>query len=394
MDRNGSGVGAASESSIRISFQYDGEQRRELIKLKPTPANLKEWERIKIAIEVAIKNGTFDYAAVFPNSVYARNLRRSKPKKNDLLIKTYLEQWWEIEKLDLKGSSVATDGGILFNKLIPEFGHLTLDELKWAHIRRWIKGLRTPKDEPLARKTQNNILSVLRRALNTAIEDEILEHHPMLTRKIRRRKARKASPKTEDEIDPFDRKERNALIKAAIGTRLEHLAKFGFATGMRESEIFALQWKDISWRKRKAHICGALTRHSREIESTKTEAGERFVDLLPPALTSLKAQKALTFDTGTFVFINSNTGGWWRDEAVRKAWVKLCEKAKVRYRPPSQMRHTFASMALMAGEPVQWVSEMLGHETWDFTIKVYYRWIEGDKGEAGKKLMEKWDEKE
>lgn len=60
--------------------------------------------------------------------------------------------------------------------------------------------------------------------------------------------------------------------------------------------------------------------------------------------------------------------------ALRKRqWKTLCKRASVRYRPPGQMPHTFASMALMAGESPQWVAAQMGHRDWTFTARVYYR---------------------
>jgi len=127
------------------------------------------------------------------------------------------------------------------------------------------------------------------------------------------------------------------------------------------------------------HVCGALTRHSKKIESTKTEKGDRYVDLLPPALDALRAQK-------------EHTGSRWESDEIlcKGQWTTLCRRAGVRYRPPGQMRHTFASMTLMAGESLQWVAQMMGHTEWEFIARVYYRWIPRDKGEAGKKAIKAW----
>ena len=60
MGRAGSGVKAASETSIEITFAYRGVRCRERIKLKPTAANLKAAERHRAAILDAIAKGTFE----------------------------------------------------------------------------------------------------------------------------------------------------------------------------------------------------------------------------------------------------------------------------------------------------------------------------------------------
>ena len=387
MGRNGTGVKAASKTSIEITFQYQGKRCRERIKLEPTAANLKRCERQKAAIELAIEQGTFDYAVTFPHS--PKRSEFSERPGDDLLTEDYLKSWWREEEKYLKASTAMSDGGIVYNKLIPEFGHLSLTALTWSHIKQWIRS------HNWSRKTENNVLSVFRRALNDALENELIDHHPMVERNIRRRKARGSTASTSDEIDPFSHEERTALIGAATG-QLKNLVQFGFWTGMRLSELFALNWDNVDYENGRIHVCGAITRYSKGIESTKTEAGERYVELLPAALSALKDQEQYTCDNGEEIFQNGFTGKRWvSDEVLRKGqWTTLCRRAGVRYRPPGQLRHTFASMTLMAGEAPQWVARQLGHTDWTFTAKVYYRWIPADKGDAGKKVVEKWGENE
>lgn len=62
----------------------------------------------------------------------------------------------------------------------------------------------------------------------------------------------------------------------------------------------------------------------------------------------------------------------------------------MRYRYPYQMRHTYASMMLMAGEPPQWVAHQLGHRDPSFTLRTYARWIPSDTPEAGSRAVERW----
>ena len=127
-------------------------------------------------------------------------------------------------------------------------------------------------------------------------------------------------------------------------------------------------------------------------ESTKTIAGRREVKLLPPALEALKAQKAYTFLKGAEVFQNPNTGERWTgDKTIRQGmWAPALRRAGVHYRKPYQTRHTFASMALMAGESPMWVAKQMGHTDWSLTAKRYLRWIPSDMPDAGKKMTAAW----
>lgn len=379
-----SGVRAVSASSIQISFTYQGKRCRENVKLKPTPANLKRAERHRAAILNAIENGTFDYGATFPNSTNAAQF--SAQPGAAITLERFLSDWWRSEEKDLKASTRAVDKRILFNQIVPEFGKLALTDLRWHLIRDWAKS------NGWSRKTQNNKLSVLRRALNEAVEQELIHHHPMANKIIRRRRSEAdSSAATKAKVDPFSHEERTALMETARG-QLKNLVQFGFWTGFRVSELFALNWENIDWINSRIFVVGALTQRAENIEETKTDAGERVVHLLPPALSALKAQKEYTFLQGNEVFQNPRTlKRWTGDMALRaRHWKTLCRRAGVRYRPPGQMRHTFASMALMAGESPQWVASQMGHTDWTFTARVYYRWIPSDAGDAGARILEKW----
>ncbi|MGB5180107.1 MAG: DUF3596 domain-containing protein [Gammaproteobacteria bacterium] len=378
------GARSTSASSIEISFTYQGKRCREKIKLKPTPANLKRAERHRAAILDAIEKGTFDYATTFPDSKN-RAIFSDQPGAA-ITVERFLSDWWRTEEKELKASTRTVDQRILFNQIIPEFGNLALTDLKWHLIRDWVKS------QEWSRKTQNNKLSLLRRALNDAVEQELIHHHPMANKVIRRRKSRaESAPNSTYKIDPFSHDERTALINAARD-QLKNLVQFGLWTGLRLSELFALNWGNIDWINKRIYVDGALTQAANEIEATKTEAGERTVYLLPPSLAALKAQKEHTFLQGDEVFQNPHTRKRWTGDMALRArqWKTLCKRAGVKYRPPGQMRHTFASMTLMAGESPQWVAAQMGHKDWTFTARVYYRWIPKDAGDAGKKVIEKW----
>lgn len=378
------GIRAVSASSIEISFTYQGKRCREKVKLQPTPTNLKRAERHRAAILDAIEKGTFDYTATFPRSKRAP-LFSDQPGAA-ITVDRYLSDWWRAEEKELKASTRAVDRRILFNQIIPQFGELALTDLKWHMIRDWAKS------QGWGRKTQNNKLSVLRRALNEAVEQELIHHHPMANKIIRRRKSRsESSTTTKTRIDPFSHEERTALINTAHG-QMRNLVQFGFWTGLRLSELFALNWGNVDWINKRIYVEGALTQSADDIEETKTEAGERTVHLMPPALNALKAQKEHTFLQGDEIFQNPHTKKRWTgDMALRtRQWKTLCKRAGVRYRPPGQMRHTFASMTLMAGESPQWVAAQMGHTDWTFTARVYYRWIPKDAGDAGERVMKKW----
>jgi integrase len=58
-----------------------------------------------------------------------------------------------------------------------------------------------------------------------------------------------------------------------------------------------------------------------------------------------------------------------------KVWEPLLRRLGVRCRPPYQMRHTFATLAISAGENINWVARMLGHKSPVMTLEKYNRYV-------------------
>ena len=170
----------------------------------------------------------------------------------------------------------------------------------------------------------------------------------------------KASSKSDFKVDPFDKDEIQAIVDAAHDEQIKHLFQFAFFTGLRTSELIALEWDDIDWINGVVHVVRAVVK--KRVKGTKTEAGERDVLLLPPALVALKGQKPYTFMIGKRVFHNPRTNQPWEtDHQIRRtAWIYALKKAGVRYRNPYQTRHTYASMMLSGGENMMWVATQMG----------------------------------
>ncbi len=95
---------------------------------------------------------------------------------------------------------------------------------------------------------------------------------------------------------------------------------------------------------------------------------------------------------GEEIFRNPRTDKRWTGDMVirQRMWKRVLLRAGVRYRYPYQMRHTYASMMLQAGESVMWVAQQMGHTDWTFTARTYSRWVSIDAPEAGSLAAKKW----
>ncbi len=115
-------------------------------------------------------------------------------------------------------------------------------------------------------------------------------------------------------------------------------------------------------------------------KAPKTDAGVRDVDLNDEAIATLIAQKPVSLEAGEHVWLNPRTGKPWSTDAqLRKTlWMPLLERAGLRYRNPSQCRHTFASRLLTEGHNPWYVAEQLGHVDVQIVFKIYGKFIPQD----------------
>jgi integrase len=367
------GVRAASKSSIEISFMVDGKQCRERLPLEPTPANLKRAQQQKASIDLAIHRGEFEYAEAFPRSKRAVS---AVGQSGQVPLGQYLDEWLERKAGILKASTLDGYRKIVAGVLVPALGSLALASVTRKEVRAAMAKMSATN------KRLANVQSCLRSALSDAVDDELIESNPLAgwTYSV------KGKPRTEDEIDPFSPDEQRAILAAATG-QYRNLLQFAFWTGLRTSELVALEWGDIDWHRGEVRVSRGLTAAASEAETPKTAAGVRSVRLLPMSFEALKAQREHTYIEGKAVFHDPRHNRAFNgDQELRKSlWTPTIRRAGVRYRNPYQTRHTYASMMLSAGEHPMWVAKQMGHASWLMIARVYGRWIPTDGDSSGDK---------
>lgn len=372
MGRDGRGVRPVSDTSIEISFMYRGVRCRERVALKPTATNLKRAEQHRAAILDAIARGAFDYAVTFPGSARALQFAPESSRKT---MAGFLTGWLEGKRKHVASSTFEGYRKIITMRLVPQFGEVMVVEFKRKALKDWLDTLE------VGNKTLSNIQSCLRSALNDAVDEEILELNPLAGWTY----ARKEAPAREDDVDPFTPEEQRAILAAATG-QARNLIQFALWTGMRTSELVALDWGDVDWLRGEIRVSKAMTQAAGgEAEVTKTTSGRRSIKLLAPAMEALKAQKAFTFLADAEIFQNPRTlERWAGDQPIRKTmWAHALKRSGVRYRRPYQTRHTYASMMLSAGEHPMWVAQQMGHKDWTMIARIYGRWMPAADTDAG-----------
>jgi hypothetical protein len=180
--------------------------------------------------------------------------------------------------------------------------------------------------------------------------------------------------------DPFSRDEAEAIIADMLAHypgQVHNLVEWWFFSGPRTSEAFGLQWPKVDLRSAYFTVDEAVVRGERKGTKTSTV---RDVTLNSRALAALQRQKAHTLLAGTDVWQDPRYGVAWVDERAfrRSFWIPCLKRLGIRYRRPYNMRHTYATMMLMAGLTPAYCARQLGHSV-EMFLRTYSRWLDGSQ---------------
>lgn len=353
------------DRSIRIGFEYLGERRRETLRIPPTPANKKFAERKRAQILLEIEKGIFDYGLHFPGSV-AFKRKLSAGTTVHQACKTWLKgRVQRAYTMEVNESYLKRHIGK------HPIGKRPIGTVQGSELEL----LRAELAKKLSAKTVNNILILVRGGFELAHDDGVIARNPA-GRLKNIRLVRKS------DADPFEAAELRAIDQEIDEAQIKNLVETWWNTGFREGELFGLEWPDVDWIRRRAHVQRSVVKGK---EQPPKDNEERFVDLPPRAIAALTRQKAHTLLVGGKVFINPTTQKpWTSTERFARRMKRWCKRAGVRYRPPKQLRHTYASMALSAGEAPLYVMHQLGHASLQMLQDHYAKWMAGARPDTGK----------
>lgn len=373
MDRKLEGVRPHSGKGIQIDFYYQGKRCRETIKIPPNKANLLHASRKRAAVLHAIALGNFNYAEHFPESRHAATLGTFTNKT----VGEALEDFLRNTRRKYEVSTIRGYTSAIYYHLIPTFGDTPIRQLTTKDIKDWISSL------DVSAKRINNVIIPLRLVLKDAYMDGLIESNP--ADRIKNLAHRYPEPQ------PFAPDEMRLLLENCP-PQTRNIFQFAFWSGLRTSELLALEWADIDWTKNVVRVTRALVRGV--LKQPKTAAGTRDVLILPYALEALERQKEFSFAAGGRIFLNPQTNEpWTTDTQLREiGWIPAIKASGVPYRNPYQTRHTYASNLLSAGENPMWVAQQMGHADWGMIRRRYGRWIPEVDKTAGSLVTKQWSQ--
>ncbi len=238
------------------------------------------------AVEVSRKLTTalelygFDALKMFEDS--AEPPVKPAPVPTIPTVDEYQARWLaELERTDLKRSTKECYTYHVTKHIVPSFGKERIDALDYSRLKAWVIG----QAAKYSKDTVRLDVAVLRAMLQEAVNEGILAVNPVMKLGKFYRSARRIKEK----IDPFTIEELHLMEDKCREKFPEHYA-FVLCmarTGMRIGEATALQWHDIDFANNYIVVRRNIPHH-RQVETTKTEASQRKVDMSPELSAELR----------------------------------------------------------------------------------------------------------
>ena len=156
------------------------------------------------------------------------------------------------------------------------------------------------------------------------------------------------------------------LLDACRGMYIYPIVMMAIHTGMRKSELLNLRWSDVDFDNHEIIIQPRKDWHTKNYKPRKA--------FMTPALYEmLRAHRSLHARNG----IKSDYVFMYRGKRIRqgidKSLSKAVERAGLRTEGQNvtlhTMRHTLASQLAIAGVPLRYIQELMGHQSFETTLQ-------------------------
>jgi len=273
----------------------------------------------------------------------------------------------------LRPKTIESYESIIRLHLKPEIGNVKLAALTPAHLQT----LYSKKiNSGLSKRSVQYIHAVIHRALKQAMKWGLTVRN--VADAVDAPKVKKTAPTT------LTQAQIATLLDASDG-RMKAILILAITTGMRQGELLGLHWQDISGSEiHVQHTTQTLYKQGIVISEPKTEKGKRSITLPEIAINALRDCRQVTGDETGLVF-HTSTG---RPISVRnliRDFQAVLEKAGLPHIRFHDLRHTSATLLLIAGVHPKVVQERLGHSRIDMTLDTYSHVVPSMQEDAAEK---------
>lgn len=210
----------------------------------------------------------------------------------------------------------------------------------------WESGKEPKGNKPA---TVNLHIATLKHMFTKAVEWEMAEEDVL--KRIRKVKLLKENNRR---LRYLSKEECQALLKQC-DPHVRPIVTVALNTGMRKGEILGLTWDEVD-----------LNHGFILLEQEDTKNGERREIPINGAARGALQGAVRRLDV-PYVFYDHETGKPYKD--VKKGFNGACRRAEIKDFHFHDLRHTFASHLVMAGQDLTTVKELLGHKTLTMTLR-------------------------
>jgi integrase len=298
-----------------------------------------------------------------------------------ITVAEYLRRWLEnTHRPKVETTTFVRDEQKVRLHLIPHIGGVKLAKVTALHVEQLYRDMEKAGDSPHERQKCGK---VLRTALRHAVNLGLIPNNPA---------TKVALPKIpKPKVQVYDPDQTALFLKAAEDDRLYPLYVLALDSGMRQGELFGLQWPDLDFDTGSVYVQRTLeeVKGQFKVKELKTAKSKRRIELARYTLTVLHEHRKRMLAEG---YINGQVfgdtgGGFLRKSNVqRDSFKKIIKRAGLPDRRFHDLRHTCATLLLLAGVNVKVVSERLGHATVHMTLDTYSHILPTLQREAADKM--------
>jgi len=306
-------------------------------------------------------------------------------------LKTWLEDY---KKQELKISTWESYKSLIEDHMVPELGYIKLNKLKTNDIQRFynskLENGRKDGKGGLSARTVRYIHTVLSAALDQAVKEGYILVNPAAATTQPRHVKKEITPLSTDQVKQFLQDIKDDWLYPVFITAL--------GTGLRRGELLGLKWDVVDLETGAALIKRELVQVKGKVrleEYTKTKGSTRTIALPDMVIRELKKLRGKqkqdrlllgpAYQDNDYVFCWPD-GSYIRPDYVYNRLKTLLNEHGLPSIRFHDLRHTFATMLLEAGEHPKVVSEMLGHSSITITLDIYSHVLPSMKEKAAAKL--------
>lgn len=203
--------------------------------------------------------------------------------------------------------------------------------------------------------------------------------------------------KKNEQLKFLNQLDANKLIKELIkeikpSYTSRYMILLSLATGLRFSEVLALEWDDINFNDGTVNVNKSFDHVvTHEITETKTDSSRRIISLDNTTLRMLKEYKlANRLNNSIYLFMDTK-GNHVSNTGTNKALKKACECAGVKRITFHSLRHTHCSLLIYQGVNIKYISKRLGHSSITTTYQIYGHILDEMEQRESKEVHEMMD---